>query len=86
MDGPKPEPQPIPDPVEVVPPPVQEPVEAETDVKPDSEEPGYEYPVPEVPLELPRCTRAVPRMALLSGEVDETAPGKTQTNRQLRPP
>jgi hypothetical protein len=66
VDGPKP--QPIPDPVEVVPPPlVVEPVEAETEVKPDSEEPGYEYPVPEVPLELPKPSPPPPGLPTLYG-------------------
>jgi len=65
VDGPKPEPKP--DPVEVVPPPVVEPVEAETEVKPDSEEPGYEYPVPEVPLELPKPSPPPPGLPTLYG-------------------
>ena len=67
VDGPKPDPQPIPDPVEVVPPPVVEPVEAEAEVKPDSEEPGYEYPVPEVPLELPKPSPPPPGLPTLYG-------------------
>ena len=67
VDGPKPAPQPIPDPVEVVPPPVVEPVEAETEVKPESEEPGYEYPVPEVPLELPKPSPPPPGLPTLYG-------------------
>ena len=66
VDGPKPEPQPEEVEEEVAPP--VEPVEAETEVKPESEEPeGYEYPVPEVPLELPKPSPPPPGLPTLYG-------------------
>ena len=64
VDGPKPQPEEV---EEEVAPPV-EPVEAETEVKPESEEPeGYEYPVPEVPLELPKPSPPPPGLPTLYG-------------------
>jgi hypothetical protein len=52
------------------PPPVA-PVEAETEVKPEAVAPpateGYEYPVPEVPLELPRPSTPPPGLPTLYG-------------------
>ena len=68
MDGPKPTPPPYePEPLPV------EPVEAETEEKPQevAQPPpvteGYNYPVPDLPLELPKPSRPPPELPTLYG-------------------
>ena len=69
VDGPKPTPPPYePEPLPV------EPVEAETEEKPQAvEQPpppvteGYNYPVPDLPLELPKPVRPPPELPSLYG-------------------
>merc|ERR1712038_966073 len=70
VDGPKQEPQPYEPPVEPV------VIESETENKPDFQPPppvvteGYEYPVPEVPLEFPKPQPPPPELPTLYGPPD----------------
>ena len=67
VDGPKPTPAPYEPPVEPV------VIESETENKPDFQPPppvvteGYEYPVPEVPLEFPKPQPPQPELPTLYG-------------------